>query len=101
MWCPRACALVAAASTTKSDATASSPMILFPMTPPGSPVSWRTLCAMAAERNSRLVKWRKESRAGASEQADDGPRTRDPQLGKLVLYQLSYVRAGASLAAVR
>jgi cytochrome c biogenesis protein CcmG/thiol:disulfide interchange protein DsbE len=24
--------------------------------------------------------------------ADDGPRTRDPQLGKLVLYQLSYVR---------
>ena len=24
--------------------------------------------------------------------ADDGPRTRDPQLGKLVLYQLSYRR---------
>jgi Flp pilus assembly pilin Flp len=25
-------------------------------------------------------------------QADDGVRTRDPQLGKLMLYQLSYVR---------
>ncbi len=24
--------------------------------------------------------------------ADDGVRTRDPQLGKLMLYQLSYVR---------
>jgi hypothetical protein len=27
-------------------------------------------------------------------EADDGDRTRDPQLGKLMLYQLSYVRAG-------
>ena len=26
------------------------------------------------------------------EEADDGVRTRDPQLGKLMLYQLSYVR---------
>jgi hypothetical protein len=26
--------------------------------------------------------------------ADGGDRTRDPQLGKLMLYQLSYVRAG-------
>ena len=26
--------------------------------------------------------------------ADDGVRTRDPQLGKLMLYQLSYVRVG-------
>ncbi len=25
--------------------------------------------------------------------ADDGARTHDPQLGKLMLYQLSYVRA--------
>ena len=25
-------------------------------------------------------------------EADDGVRTRDPQLGKLMLYQLSYVR---------
>src|SRR5690242_16964263 len=35
---------------------------------------------------------------GRSE-ADDGVRTRDPQLGKLMLYQLSYVRARAILAA--
>ena len=32
------------------------------------------------------------SAAGGSERADDGDRTRDPQLGKLMLYQLSYVR---------
>jgi hypothetical protein len=31
-------------------------------------------------------------RVGHHQEADDGPRTRDPQLGKLVLYQLSYVR---------
>jgi hypothetical protein len=30
--------------------------------------------------------------------ADDGDRTRDPQLGKLMLYQLSYVRARATIA---
>jgi disulfide bond formation protein DsbB len=30
--------------------------------------------------------------------ADDGARTRDPQLGKLMLYQLSYVRAGLTIA---
>jgi hypothetical protein len=33
-----------------------------------------------------------------SEEADDGDRTRDPQLGKLMLYQLSYVRARPILA---
>ena len=33
-------------------------------------------------------------------EADDGVRTRDPQLGKLMLYQLSYVRKAPSLAAV-
>ena len=33
--------------------------------------------------------------------ADDGVRTRDPQLGKLMLYQLSYVRAAPRLAAER
>src|SRR5262245_24495619 len=32
---------------------------------------------------------------GPSDGADDGVRTRDPQLGKLMLYQLSYVRAGS------
>jgi hypothetical protein len=29
---------------------------------------------------------------GFPDEADDGVRTRDPQLGKLMLYQLSYVR---------
>ena len=41
--------------------------------------------------------WRAEAVVTASEapvavRADDGDRTRDPQLGKLMLYQLSYVR---------
>jgi hypothetical protein len=31
--------------------------------------------------------------SSAFSEADDGDRTRDPQLGKLMLYQLSYVRA--------
>jgi hypothetical protein len=31
------------------------------------------------------------------EEADDGVRTRDLKLGKLALYQLSYVRAGLIL----
>jgi hypothetical protein len=30
-------------------------------------------------------------------EADDGVRTRDPQLGKLMLYQLSYVRVSRIL----
>ena len=33
-------------------------------------------------------------------EADDEARTRDPQLGKLMLYQLSYVRATRILAPV-
>jgi hypothetical protein len=35
---------------------------------------------------------------GAFSRADDGDRTRDPQLGKLMLYRLSYVRAGPTIA---
>ena len=31
-------------------------------------------------------------------EADDGDRTRDPQLGKLMLYQLSYVRDARRIA---
>jgi hypothetical protein len=34
-----------------------------------------------------------EAMCGSFDEADDGVRTRDPQLGKLMLYQLSYVRA--------
>jgi hypothetical protein len=41
---------------------------------------------------------RKPRRSGAFYGADDGDRTRDPQLGKLMLYQLSYVRAQLRLA---
>ena len=40
---------------------------------------------------------RKPLCSGLSDEADDGPRTRDPQLGKLVLYQLSYVRVPAGV----
>ena len=36
---------------------------------------------------------RKASFPAPFSRADDGDRTRDPQLGKLMLYQLSYVRA--------
>jgi hypothetical protein len=32
---------------------------------------------------------------GPKKEADDGSRTRDLELGKLALYQLSYVRVGA------
>ena len=34
-------------------------------------------------------------------EADDGVRTRDPQLGKLMLYQLSYVRASFNDSVIR
>jgi hypothetical protein len=37
---------------------------------------------------------RRLEQATCSRQADDGLRTRDLQLGKLALYQLSYVRVG-------
>jgi hypothetical protein len=36
---------------------------------------------------------------GERSQADDGSRTRDLELGKLALYQLSYVRRGVILGA--
>jgi hypothetical protein len=39
---------------------------------------------------------RRFSRKGNLE-ADDGSRTRDLELGKLALYQLSYVRVGSIL----
>jgi hypothetical protein len=46
---------------------------------------------------------RKEAKAptgGAFLRADDGARTHDPQLGKLMLYQLSYVRAALIVARI-
>ena len=36
--------------------------------------------------------------AGVSWEAGDETRTRDPKLGKLVLYQLSYTRIGSKLS---
>jgi hypothetical protein len=39
---------------------------------------------------------KKEEEEEEEEEADDGDRTRDPQLGKLMLYQLSYVRVTPS-----
>jgi hypothetical protein len=44
------------------------------------------------EASRRQAAWLRE--------AGDGARTRDPQLGKLMLYQLSYTRVRLSLAAV-
>jgi hypothetical protein len=41
------------------------------------------------------------SQACASTQADDGTRTRYLELGKLALYQVSYVREGVSFYAAR
>jgi hypothetical protein len=37
---------------------------------------------------------RKAPQPALSSRADDGIRTRDPNLGKVVLYQLSHVRSG-------
>ena len=40
---------------------------------------------------------KKSNRLEKSNGADDGVRTRDPNLGKVVLYQLSHVRAQESI----
>ncbi len=40
----------------------------------------------------RPVKTHEYDRPGSDDGADDGVRTRDPDLGKVVLYQLSHVR---------
>ena len=37
----------------------------------------------------------------ARNEADDGDRTRDPQLGKLMLYRLSYIRSTLSKYTMR
>ena len=39
-----------------------------------------------------LTSWRPKGASVLKNRADDGLRTRDLQLGKLALYQLSYVR---------
>ncbi len=44
-----------------------------------------------------LSEAKKEQSGGGGSGADDGIRTRDPHLGKVVLYQLSHVRVAAML----
>src|SRR2546421_207465 len=53
------------------------------------PARARRARAAAQSRHARAAAARGLRRA----KADDGVRTRGPQLGKLMLYQLSYVRA--------
>ena len=45
----------------------------------------------------RPVKTVENDRPQIDDGADDGVRTRDPDLGKVVLYQLSHVRIGEEL----
>jgi hypothetical protein len=56
---------------------------------------WADLACRVACKGDHLelAAMRKPRRSGVSYQADDGDRTRDPQLGKLMLYRLSYVRS--------
>jgi hypothetical protein len=54
--------------------------------------------AAAVVNQSRLYPLRVRIAGWRLFEADDGVRTRDPQLGKLMLYQLSYVRAALILA---
>ena len=48
--------------------------------------------ARSQEGGQRREAEREARRRPGEARADDGVRTRDPQLGKLMLYQLSYVR---------
>jgi hypothetical protein len=52
--------------------------------------------APRALRTSSPTRWRR--RALSSSGAGDGTRTRDPELGKLMLYQLSYARTASGLS---
>ena len=49
-------------------------------------------CLQSVEKSAE------SSRSGPKTGAGDGIRTRDPELGKLVLYQLSYTRNSPILA---
>jgi hypothetical protein len=52
-----------------------------------------------ATRNPETLPWASECRMKL--RAGDGARTHDPQLGKLMLYQLSYAREAPILATSR
>src|SRR5262245_36335380 len=58
-------------------------------------------CMAAIAATSALTAGRSSIATSDPGKADDGDRTRDPQLGKLMLYQLSYVRARSILARAR
>ena len=65
----------------------------------GVPGSQGAALLITGERIGFLQHWAKEKPRlpGLFFRADDGDRTRDPQLGKLMLYQLSYVREAGSV----
>jgi hypothetical protein len=50
--------------------------------------------ALGVGRLNRRVLLQRDPSCDRSNQAGDGTRTRDIQLGKLTLYQLSYTRVG-------
>ena len=52
-----------------------------------------TLAAPSLKRPAKIA----HDRPCADDGADDGVRTRDPDLGKVVLYQLSHVRIGEEI----
>jgi Flp pilus assembly pilin Flp len=66
-----------------------------PRLDPGTP-SYCRLDVVRRRRQPERIKTR--DMLGFLRKADDGARTRDPQLGKLMLYQLSYVRVRSRLA---
>jgi hypothetical protein len=60
---------------------------------PGRDATCACLLRALAMGTSRL----RAALSSNATEADDGDRTRDPQLGKLMLYQLSYVREADSV----
>ena len=55
--------------------------------------------AVAGEANDTVNGSTRADLSAKPREAEDGARTRDPQLGKLVLYQLSYFRGAAQSSA--
>ena len=52
----------------------------------------KPLCVLTANTGSRWIKKRGLENSPNLHGANDETRTRDPDLGKVVLYQLSYIR---------
>ena len=68
---------------------------------PAPPASAATAPDRNANARKSIVADALASAGLPSGEADDGVRTRDPQLGKLMLYQLSYVRVPGRIAATK